>query len=116
MLKSIERDALRAALASPRPPVLVEALPRKYYDEGHLPGARHLPHGEVDALAEAVLPDRDAAVVVYCASISCRNSHIAAQRLVQIGYADVAVYAGGKADWQGAGLPIEQAAAPIEQR
>jgi len=37
---------------------------------------------------------------VYCASGTCQNSHIAANVLRQIGYDNVAVYAGGKADWK----------------
>ena len=32
---------------------------------------------------------------------------IAAQRLSQLGYANVAVYAGGKQEWEEAGLPFE---------
>jgi rhodanese-related sulfurtransferase len=45
---------------------------------------------------------------VYCASSTCQNSHVAAKVLGQMGYANVVVYAGGKQDWQEAGLPVEQ--------
>ncbi len=108
MLKTIDREALRARLASANPPVLAEALPEKYYRDWHLPGARHLPHDEVDRIASRVLPDRTAEVVVYCASRTCQNSHIAAQRLALLGYQNVAVYPGGKQDWSEAGLPVER--------
>ncbi len=111
-LKLIETRDLAARLAVGKPPVLVEALPEKYYDDWHLPGAHHLPHDRVDALAATVLPDRHAEIVVYCASRTCQNSHIAARRLVQLGYANVAVYPGGKQEWQEAGLPVEGAAQP----
>ena len=108
MLKTIDRDELRRRLAGANPPVLAEALPEKYFRDWHLPGARHLPHDEVDRLADAVLPDRSAEIVVYCASRSCQNSHIAAAKLARMGYANVAVYAGGKQEWSEAGLPVER--------
>jgi len=73
-----------------------------------VPGARHLPHDRVRELAPGVLPDRNAEIVVYCASATCQNSHIAARVLEQLGYTNVAVYAGGKQDWQEAGLPVER--------
>jgi rhodanese-related sulfurtransferase len=108
MTKQIDRDTLARKLAGANPPVLAEALPEKYFRDWHLPGARHLPHDEVVRLAPAVLPDKAAEIVVYCASRSCQNSHVAAARLVQLGYENVAVYAGGKQEWSEAGLPVER--------
>jgi rhodanese-related sulfurtransferase len=96
--------------------VLLEALPEKYYEDGHLPGARHFPHDQARALAPQVIPDRTAEVVVYCASATCQNSHIAARTLRSLGYANVAVYASGKEDWRAAGLALESSreAATVE--
>ena len=108
MTQQIDRDTLKSKLAGPNPPLLAEALPEKYFRDWHLPGARHLPHDEVDRLAAKVLPDKSAEIVVYCASRTCRNSHIAAAKLSQMGYQNVAVYAGGKQDWSEAGLAIER--------
>ena len=113
MVRSIDRDALVTKLASESRPRLVEALPEKYYRDWHLPGALHLPLDDVESSAGSVLPDKDAEVVVYCAGASCRNSDAAARRLVLLGYRNVAVYPGGKQDWQDAGLPIERAAAGL---
>jgi len=45
--------------------------------------------------------------VVYCASATCQNSHIAARVLDQMGYANVAVFDGGKQAWVEAGLKLE---------
>ena len=108
MVKTIDREELSRKLARANPPLLAEALPEKYYRDWHLPGARHLPHDEVDRLAAGVLPDKSAEIVVYCASRSCRNSHIAAAKLAQLGYENVAVYAGGKQEWSEAGLAVER--------
>jgi rhodanese-related sulfurtransferase len=107
-MKTIDRNALQQRLHRV---TLAEALPEKYWRDWHLPGAKHLPHDLVRQLAPAVLPDKDAEIVVYCAGETCQNSHIAARVLEQLGYTKVSVYVGGKRDWQEAGLPTEKGAA-----
>jgi rhodanese-related sulfurtransferase len=111
MTATITREQLSSLIASGNAPLLFEALPVKYFDESHLPGARNMPHDEVAVLAPRLAPDRAAPIVVYCASATCQNSHIAAGRLKQLGYKDVRVYGGGKKDWIEAGLPVEQGSA-----
>jgi len=97
-------------MASPTPPVLLEALDEAYYRKAHLPGAIALPLGQLDCVAKARLSDKAAPLVVYCASSTCKNSEIAARALVALGHHDVRVYAGGKADWIESGLPVETGA------
>ena len=106
-VKEISRATLSEALLSKRPPVVLEALDRQYYDDGHIPTARLLPLTEIDR-APAIVADKDQAIVLYCASANCRNSHQAAAHLERQGYRNVAVYLGGKADWVGAGLRLEK--------
>jgi rhodanese-related sulfurtransferase len=105
--REITRTELQAKLASPMPPVLLEALPPMYYERGHLPGARNLPHDQARALAGVVVPDKGAEIVLYCSNRSCQNSHIAAGVFSSLGYSNVRVFAGGKQEWQDAGLPLE---------
>jgi rhodanese-related sulfurtransferase len=107
MAETIDRETLHAKLDNRHKPVLVEALPVTYYEQVHLPGAVNIPHDAVDALAAELLPDKNAEIVVYCASATCRNSDYAARRLTALGYRNVHTYVGGKADWIDAGLPIE---------
>lgn len=85
---------------------LMEALPASYFAAGHLPGARHLPHDASDTAVRAALPDRDAEIVTYCASATCPNSHLLAERLLRAGYTRVAVFGPGKAAWTDAGLAL----------
>lgn len=87
---------------------VVEVLPESYYRDGHLPGAVNLPHDEVDGRADEILPDKNAAIIVYCSNGECQNSTIAADRLSELGYANVFDYVEGKQDWVDAGLPTEQ--------
>lgn len=64
-------------------------------------------HVRTAELAGELASDRDRDIVVYCASTTCRNSHIAAAQLERMGYRNVRVYGAGKQDWIEAGLPTE---------
>ena len=107
MTVKISRDELKRKLDTGEDFVLVEALPRKYWAKGHIPGAINLPHDQIEALAPELLPDKKREVVVYCASTPCRNSELAAEALTELGYNNVLEYAEGKADWEAAGYPLE---------
>lgn len=96
-------------LVNRRATVVFEALSESHWASGHIPGAFAMPLDRIAEVAGTRAPDKDAAVVVYCASVTCKNSDIAAQKLVSLGYRSVAVYAGGKADWKDAGLELEVA-------
>lgn len=107
MKATISRDELRHKLDAGEDFVLVEALPRKYWAKGHIPGALNLPHDRIETLASELLPDKDREVVVYCADTACRNSEIAANALTDLGYSKVLEYVEGKADWEAAGYHLE---------
>lgn len=74
------------------------------WDEGHVPGARHVYLGE---LAERIddLP-RDTPIALHCQG-STRAS-IAASILQSKGFTDVANVSGGYRAWTAAGLPVER--------
>lgn len=109
MHRTISRDELSAAIEA-KTVTVVEALPPMYFADAHLPRAINIPHDRVRDLAPALLPDREATIVTYCANEPCRNSAIAAATLIAMGYADVREYAEGKADWIEAGLPVVRGA------
>ena len=104
-MKQITREELRDKLIMGEPLTLVEALPEKYWKDSHLPGALQMDYTEVIDLAPKLLPDLEAAIVVYCASTECQNSSIAARTLEKLGYSNVHEYAEGKQHWLEAGLP-----------
>ena len=106
-MKTIERTALQALLASGEPVKLLEALPPKYFQQGHLPSAKQLDFANAVSHAKLLKLAPTDRVVVYCASDTCANSHQAADALTAAGFTDVSVYVGGKKDWTEAGLPLE---------
>jgi rhodanese-related sulfurtransferase len=87
--------------------VVVDALAPMSYAHSHLPGAINLIPERVDDEAARRIPDHDAEVVVYCANESCESSVEVAERLLALGYTRVRHYAGGKAEWTEAGLPLD---------
>lgn len=103
----ITRSALEAALAEGSV-VVVDTLPASYFDIAHIPGAVNLVESDVDALAPALLPDKDADIVTYCSNEACGNSQAVAVRLERLGYTRVRKYREGIQDWTEAGNQIEQ--------
>jgi molybdopterin/thiamine biosynthesis adenylyltransferase/rhodanese-related sulfurtransferase len=73
------------------------------YEQGALPGAVHLPRGQLEFSVEGKLPEKSAKVVVYCASGI--RSAFAAQTLGALGYTDVASMIGGFNRWKDEGKP-----------
>ena len=68
MVSTISRDELKKKLDRKDTFLLVETLPAVAYQHVHLPGAINLPPDQVRDLAPKVLPDKNADIVVYCAS------------------------------------------------
>jgi rhodanese-related sulfurtransferase len=68
MVNTISRDELKKKLERKDAFVLVETLPAATYHHVHLPGAINLPPDQVRDLAPTFLPDKNADIVVYCAS------------------------------------------------
>ena len=106
-LTEISRDHLREKLENGDAFVLVDALAPMSFAHSHLPGAINLPPEWVDERGPQRIPDRDAEVVVYCASSTCDSSVQVGERLLELGYRHVGHYVGGKKDWVEAGLPLE---------
>ena len=107
MSQFISREDLKALIASGTKHTIVEALPEKYYEADHLPGAINIPHDAIQTAAARVIPDKSGPIIVYCASAECQNSHVAAETLRQLGYNAVYEYREGKKGWKEAGLPLE---------
>ncbi|HXG40609.1 MAG TPA: molybdopterin-synthase adenylyltransferase MoeB [Candidatus Limnocylindrales bacterium] len=82
---------------------IVDVRETEEWQQGHLPGAVHVPRGHLESRIEAAVPDRDRPVVLYCAGGT--RSALAARTLQEMGYADVVSMAGGFQAWKSEGLP-----------
>jgi molybdopterin/thiamine biosynthesis adenylyltransferase/rhodanese-related sulfurtransferase len=85
--------------------VFVDVRERDEWDEGHIPGAVHVPRGNLESRIENAVPDREREVILYCASGA--RSAFAAKSLGELGYANVASLAGGFADWKRNGFDVD---------
>ena len=68
MDKTISRDELKEKMERGDRFMLVETLAPTAYQHAHLPGAINMPPDQVEQLAASLLPDKQAEIVVYCAS------------------------------------------------
>jgi len=110
MCQEISREEVQILVQSNGRTLLLEVLPRDYYERGHLPGARNAPLDGLEHVVRKLAPSLDRPLVTYCSGPTCSNSHLAARRLRDLGYRDVRVFTGGKAAWREAGLPFESSA------
>jgi len=74
------------------------------WQEGHIPGARHITRGYLESRIETAAPDRSAPVVLYCASGN--RSVFAAKTLEGLGYDNVYSLRGGITDWKRNGYDV----------
>ena len=94
--------------------VWVDVREADEWQEGHLPGAVHVPRGFLESRIENVAPDKSQPIVLYCASAA--RSAFAAKSLGDLGYTDVHSLAGGFTDWKRNGPRDRHAALPLARR
>jgi sulfur-carrier protein adenylyltransferase/sulfurtransferase len=87
-------------------PVVVDVREQHEFEEGHIPGAVHVPRGHLESRIEGAAPDRSNPVVLYCASGN--RSALAADTLERLlGYENVESMTGGITLWKDRGYNVE---------
>lgn len=96
-----------AALAADADPgfVLIDSRSTESWDQGHIPGALHLPTALIPAQAAHLL-DKSIPVVTYCWGPCCNGATRAALALAQLGY-QVKEMLGGFEYWVREGFEFE---------
>src|SRR3712207_5008509 len=85
--------------------VIVDVRETEEWDAGHIPGAVHVPRGYLESRIEGAVRDREADVVLYCASGN--RSALAAHTLQGLlGYENVASMTGGITLWKDRGYEV----------
>ena len=102
-MKIVSREELKEKLDRGDDVKLIMALDKFAYDRLRIPGSLHF-----DDLAEAQERlDPDDEIVVYCSNPACPASVNAYHVLHGLGFKRLSRYAGGLAEWQQAGYPLE---------
>jgi len=90
--------------------IVLDARKASDYAAGHLPGAMSLPVSDLDAhLANVVAILTPAQpILVYCSGAECEESLELGKFLLEAGYTNVSLFAGGISAWEKAGFPVDR--------
>ncbi|RKS79255.1 rhodanese-related sulfurtransferase [Actinomadura pelletieri DSM 43383] len=94
--------------------VVIDIRNTRSWDQGHIPGALHLPTAEIAQRAASLVPT-GATVVVYCWGPACNGATKAALEFARLGY-PVKEMIGGFEYWAREGLPVETAPGAVSRR
>ena len=84
--------------------IVLDVRERDAYAAGHIPGAKHLPRGQLELRVDDELPNPTARIVTCCEFGGI--STLAAQTLRMLGFQRVSALDGGMKAWREAGLPL----------
>ena len=85
--------------------IVLDVRERDAYAAGHIPGAMHLPRGQLELLVDKRLPDPTCRILTCCEF--GKISTLAAATLRSMGYVRAVALDGGVRAWREAGYPIE---------
>lgn len=101
---SVKSDKLNEMLVE-NPPFIVDVRSKGEWDkDGYIEGSINLPFSDFFANLDQIPADKDAKIVVLCAS--GHRGSIVMMGLRLMGYTDVSNLAGGLNGWKSAGLPV----------
>lgn len=92
------------AEAAPEALVILDVRERDAYEQGHIPGARLLPRGQLELRVNQDLPDPTRRIIACCEF--GRISTLATATLREMGYQRAVALDGGMKAWREAGFPI----------
>jgi glyoxylase-like metal-dependent hydrolase (beta-lactamase superfamily II) len=92
------------------PLIVLDVREKDAFDAAHVPGATHLPRGQLELRINDVLPDPTSRIVTVCEF--GKISTLAAATLRDLGFLRAAALDGGMKAWREGGFPVEAVAAP----
>jgi glyoxylase-like metal-dependent hydrolase (beta-lactamase superfamily II)/rhodanese-related sulfurtransferase len=102
----VSLDELAARLRQKRNDFLIlDVRERDAYARGHVPGALHLPRGELEMKVDQTFPDPDLEILTVCEL--GKISTLAASTLRQLGFRRAVALDGGMKSWREGGYPMD---------
>jgi glyoxylase-like metal-dependent hydrolase (beta-lactamase superfamily II) len=99
-------DELHARVEGrPNDLVILDVREADAFAAGHVPGAKHVPRGQLELRVNQELPDPTLRIVAYCEF--GKISTLAAATLRELGYARASALDGGLQAWRDGGYPLE---------
>ncbi len=84
--------------------LLIDARPYAKTLAESIPGALYMNDEELDKLSGRFPVDKTTPIITFCGGYECHKSHVVANKLKELGYTKVSVYAGGLPAWKEAKL------------
>ncbi len=105
VIPEVEPADVAPRVAAGDGPLIIDVRETAEWDQGHLPGAVHIPRGFLESRIGGTAPDSDQEILVSCAS--GQRSLLSAQTLHDMGFTNVTNLAGGFARWKQNNHPVE---------
>jgi rhodanese-related sulfurtransferase len=106
-IREVSVDETRRKLDA-RKAAVIDVREESEWNAGHIRGAEHLGKGIIERDIEALVPDKNSEIILYCGGGF--RSALSADNLQKMGYANVYSMAGGWRAWQESGAPVESGA------
>lgn len=104
----IDAKGLKALIDSETFFILLDARGSKWNDSNTLPRASLASYENTPEDFEAIIPQKETLIVLYCYSFNCPLSTKLAQKLVSLGYTNLLEYPGGLKEWRDiANYPVD---------
>jgi rhodanese-related sulfurtransferase len=101
---SVKSDVLATELADKTPFLLDVRTTTEWDENGYIEGAVHIPFSDFLTNLDKIPAEKDAPIVIYCAS--GHRGAMTAMALRLMGYTDVSNLGGGITAWKNADLPV----------
>lgn len=85
--------------------VILDVREKEAFGAGHVPGATHLPRGQLELRVNDVLPDPEVEILTVCEF--GKISTLAAATLRELGFGRATALDGGMKAWRDGGYPVE---------
>ena len=105
VIPEVEPAEVAPRVADGTGPLIIDVRETAEWDQGHLPGAVHIPRGFLESRVAGTAPDSEQEILVSCAS--GQRSLLAAKTLADMGFTNVSSLAGGFARWKQNNHPVE---------
>lgn len=101
-------EEVKAKIGAPNDLVVLDVRERDAYEAGHIPGARHLPRGQLELRVNEAFPDPNLRILSYCEV--GKVSTLATATLRRMGFTRAVALDGGMKAWKEQGFPVETGA------
>jgi rhodanese-related sulfurtransferase len=98
---------LMQQIAAGTAPLIIDVRSKREFDQGHVPGATHIPFWKIAAQSAGLSAFRNQPVVLYCGHGP--RAYMAGAALKRRGFTAVAYLTGHMKQWKELNLPMEVA-------